>query len=153
MGIYTKHLPSIITTIIAIIILDQLTKLYVASYPQNTTIFNFAFFKIKYVLNTGAAFSFLTGFNELLKFIVPFAVILLFILLHNYKNNTILRYAFSMEIAGAFGNLIDRFTMNGVIDFIGVGWWPLFNIADSSISIGLTLLIIDLIFKRNKKNE
>ena len=56
-----------------------------------------------------------------------------------------------MQIAGAIGNLIDRFTMNGVIDLIGVGWWPLFNIADSSISIGLTLLIIDLIFKRNKK--
>ena len=80
MGIDTKHLSSISTTIITIIILDQLTKLYVASYPLNTTIFNFAFFKIKYVLNTGAAFSFLTGFNELLKFIVPLAVILLFVL-------------------------------------------------------------------------
>ena len=88
MGIYTKHLPSIIITIITIIILDQLTKLYDASYPINTTIFNFAFFKIKYVLNTGAAFSFFTGFNELLKFIVPFAVIVLFVLLNNYKNNT-----------------------------------------------------------------
>ena len=78
---------------------------------------------------------------------MPVAVILLLFLLYSYKDNIILKFAFSLQIAGAIGNFIDRLHKPGVIDFIGIGWWPLFNIADSAITIGLSLLILDTIIK------
>ncbi len=122
-------------------------------YELNKTIYELSFFKIKYVLNTGVAFSIVEGINDLLKFIIPFAVLILFILLINYQKNILLKYAFSLQIAGAIGNFIDRLYKPGVIDFIGVGWWPLFNIADSSIVIGLALLILDSIIKIKNDND
>jgi signal peptidase II len=51
-----------------------------------------------------------------------------------------------LQLGGAFGNLIDRLTVGAVVDFIDVGWWPIFNIADSSIVVGMTILIVTLLF-------
>ena len=130
-----------------IIIFDQITKTIIANNQLNSTIYEFSFIKIKYVLNTGVAFSLFTGINDILRYFMPLAVILLFFLLYSYKDNIILKFAFSLQIAGAIGNFIDRLHKPGVIDFIGIGWWPLFNIADSAITIGLSLLILDTIIK------
>lgn len=63
-----------------------------------------------------------------------------------------MRLFISLVVAGALGNIIDRVRFGYVNDFIDVGFWPIFNIADSSISIALTIYFIDLIFL-NKKNE
>jgi signal peptidase II len=49
-------------------------------------------------------------------------------------------------VGGATGNLFDRLKDGAVVDFISVGWWPAFNIADSSISIGMGLLLITMLF-------
>ena len=57
-----------------------------------------------------------------------------------------MRISLGLIIGGAFGNLIDRIRDGGVVDFISVGWWPAFNIADSAISIGIVILIFTLMF-------
>ena len=49
-------------------------------------------------------------------------------------------------MGGALGNLFDRIKDGAVVDFISVGWWPAFNVADSSISVGMFLLIVILLF-------
>ena len=147
MKLFTKDLYPALLTIIAVIIIDQITKIVISNNVLYTTIYELSFFKIKYALNTGVAFSLFTGINDILRFIMPIAAIFLFVLLVTYKDNKLLKYAFSLQIGCAIGNFIDRLHMPGVIDFIGVGWWPLFNIADSAISIGLALLVLDTIIK------
>ena len=147
MKLFTKDLYPALLTIIAVIIIDQITKIVISNNVLYTTIYELSFFKIKYALNTGVAFSLFTGINDILRFVIPIAAIFLFVLLVTYKDNKLLKYAFSLQIGGAIGNFIDRLHMPGVIDFIGVGWWPLFNIADSAISIGLALLVLDTIIK------
>ncbi|MBO98997.1 MAG: signal peptidase II [Chloroflexi bacterium] len=147
MKLFSKDLYPALLTIILVIIFDQITKTIIANNQLNSTIYEFSFIKIKYVLNTGVAFSLFTGINDILRYFMPLAVILLFFLLYSYRDNIILKFAFSLQIAGAIGNFIDRLHKPGVIDFIGIGWWPLFNIADSAITIGLSLLILDTIIK------
>ena len=147
MKLFSKDLYPALLAIILIIIFDQITKTIIANNQLNSTIYEFSFIKIKYVLNTGVAFSLFTGINDILRYFMPLAVILLFFLLYSYKDNIKLKFAFSLQIAGAIGNFIDRLHKPGVIDFIGIGWWPLFNIADSAITIGLSLLILDTIIK------
>ena len=147
MKLFSKDLYPALLTIILVIIFDQITKTIIANNQLNSTIYEFSFLKIKYVLNTGVAFSLFTGINDILRYFMPLAVILLFFLLYSYRGNIILKFAFSLQIAGAIGNFIDRLHKPGVIDFIGIGWWPLFNIADSAITIGLSLLILDTIIK------
>ena len=69
------------------------------------------------------------------------------------KPKLTMRIFISLVVAGALGNIIDRLRFGYVNDFIDVGFWPIFNIADSSISIALTIYFIDLIFLDRKKNE
>ena len=56
------------------------------------------------------------------------------------------RLSVGLIVGGALGNLVDRLKDGAVVDFISVGWWPAFNVADSSISVGMVLLIITLLF-------
>jgi signal peptidase II len=49
-------------------------------------------------------------------------------------------------LGGAVGNIVDRIRLGSVVDFISVGWWPVFNLADSAISVGVTALAAYLIF-------
>jgi len=65
-----------------------------------------------------------------------------------------LRVAMSMQLGGAIGNLVDRLTIGHVTDFISVGTFPVFNIADSSISVGCVVLLLGVWWQeRNAKKE
>ncbi len=65
----------------------------------------------------------------------------------------ILRIAIGLQLGGAFGNLLDRVALGAVTDFIDIGWWPIFNIADSSIVVGMAILVGVLLFFDNEKKE
>ena len=56
------------------------------------------------------------------------------------KGSIILEISISLQLSGAFGNIIDRIRLGSVTDFIDVGTWPVFNIADSCISVGMAML-------------
>ena len=107
------------------------------------------FFYLTYTHNTGAAFSILTGQRIILILV---ATIILAILINYIRKNTvekkIEKLAFSLVIGGAFGNLIDRIIRGYVIDFIDVkifGYnFPIFNLADTFIVIGVLLMVITL---------
>jgi signal peptidase II len=64
-----------------------------------------------------------------------------------------LRLSIGLQLGGAFGNLLDRLTAGAVVDFIDVGWWPIFNLADSSIVVGMTILVGTLLFFDKKPPE
>ena len=91
----------------------------------------------------------------ILSIVSVIAVIFILFVFKSINNPSLLiRITFGLQIGGAFGNLIDRFRLGYVTDFIDFGWWPIFNIADSSIVVGITIMIFYFLFtNENKKNE
>lgn len=154
-----------IALIIGAIALDVVTKLIIktnVSYLEAIPVID-GFFNIVYVLNPGAAFGFLRGLDDSYRqifFIVVTLIAIVFILyLMNNEKNKLSAYAFALVLSGAIGNLIDRIHTSYVVDFldfyIGSYHWPAFNVADSCITIGIAILLIDsfIIRKSKKKKE
>ncbi len=99
------------------------------------------FFRITHTWNTGTAFGLFQDYGNVLTFVSLFAVAILFIFYRSAGSpSLLLRLAFGMQLGGAFGNLLDRLRMGYVTDFIDVGPWPVFNIADSSIVVGISFM-------------
>jgi signal peptidase II len=144
-----------------ILVLDQVTKLYIdhrfALYESVTVIENF--FHITYVRNKGAAFGILADSTIRVPFFITVATIaalgILWYLRQLRKDQRLLQFALSLVFAGAVGNLIDRVRLGEVIDFLDVHWyhyhWPAFNVADSAITVGVGLLLLDLWFEERRK--
>ena len=102
--------------------------------------------------NTGAAFSILQNKQW---FLIPLSIlVIVFIIYYIYKErkNKLFSFSLALVLGGAVGNLIDRILTGSVVDFIDVRIinFAIFNIADSAITIGVTLLIIDIIFFQKK---
>ena len=130
-----------------VFILDQVSKevirqqlpLY-GSWPEE------GFLRIVHGLNTGSAFGLFSGFTNLLIIV---SIVGIGVVLYYFQKQEIsviwYRLSIGLIVGGALGNLIDRLKDGAVVDFISVGWWPAFNVADSSISVGMVLLILILL--------
>lgn len=137
----------------AVIALDQLTKALVRTNLGFEQIWSpwpwlMPYARIVHWNNTGAAFGMLQGFGDvfmILAIIVALAILYYFPQVP--KEDWPLRIAMGLQLGGAIGNLIDRLTIGRVTDFISVGTFPVFNIADASISIGVAILIIGVWWK------
>ncbi len=135
------------------ILLDQGTKLAIdSSMKLYQSIPVLPFFKLTYVHNTGAAFSFLSEAGGWQRWF--FAGLALAIscgiavwLARLKQHETLLAVALSLVLGGAIGNLIDRLAYGYVIDFLDVYYqtwhWPAFNIADSAITLGVILMLLE----------
>lgn len=133
---------------ISIIVLDQLTKFLVSRAPLGTTTPIFGnFLTITHHQNTGAAFSILQNQNVLLMGITVIVLLAAFWYYPRIAKNQMLYVA--LIVGGAMGNLVDRLLHGYVIDFIAFSFWPAFNVADATITIGAVLLI----WKMLKKEE
>ena len=130
--------------------LDQLTKWLVTSnMVRSQSIPEEGFFRITYVWNTGSAFGLFTGHGEVLTVVSLVAVaLLIFFYRHAGQESLIVRMAIGLQLGGALGNIVDRFRLGHVTDFIDVGPWPIFNIADSSIVIGISIMVVYFLFTR-----
>jgi signal peptidase II len=142
---------------LVIVVFDQATKAWIrASVPLHDSVTVIpGFLNITHALNSGAAFGFLDGAD------VPFKTILIAVvataaligvgvyaasLAHH---QLVARFGLALIIGGAAGNLIDRVMAGSVVDFVDVYWrthhfWA-FNVADSAISVGVTMLILDML--------
>lgn len=142
----------------AIIIADQLAKLAVVTkigMAQTVRVIP-NIFDFVYVKNTGAAFSILSNMTWLLSAISLLfcaGVVLLFIF--QMPKNKFVCLSLSMMFAGALGNAIDRVFRGYVVDFIRLSFFdfPVFNIADISITLGAALLIISIILLDKKEKK
>ena len=132
--------------------LDQLTKLAVVNtMTLGQSIALTDFLNLVYVLNTGAAFSFLADAGGWQKWfftgLALLVVLLLGWMITRAPRQKIFATGASLIIGGAIGNVIDRLTIGAVVDFIDLYWrswhWPAFNLADSAICLGAFLLIVD----------
>jgi signal peptidase II len=127
----------------AVLALDQLTKYLVrANLALGESFPDEGFVRITYVANTGAAFGILQG-QALFLIVTTFfglAAILLYYLYPPMEHGFI-RLALGLQLGGAIGNLTDRVRLGEVTDFIDFRFWPAFNVADSSIVIGVATII------------
>ena len=143
------------------ILLDQITKLLIIkNIPYHSFIKLNDYFSIVNVGNTGVAFSMFQNNN--IFFIVLVSLVLIYVIFFLVKNNkdfTKLQInSFLLIISGGISNLIDRIFRGAVVDFIDIGYknvyrWPAFNIADSCVCVGVTLIIISILFFSKKKNN
>lgn len=139
----------IIIFTIMFLVIDIISKLLISNlmYVGQSIKIIKDFFNITYVRNTGAAWSILSGKTWLL--IIVSLIIIALIVFYIYKNKPktkIEKISYSMIIGGAIGNLIDRIIYGYVVDFLDFnifGYdYPIFNLADSFILIGVILLVI-----------
>ncbi|MGA2284708.1 MAG: signal peptidase II [Dehalococcoidia bacterium] len=131
---------------VAVFALDQLTKYLVRanmrlgqSFPESGPV------RIVRVTNTGAAFGMLQGqtFFLTVTTLLGLGAILLYYL-YPPMDNRILRIALGLQLGGAVGNLSDRVRVGEVTDFIQWPHWPAFNVADSSITVGVVAIVVFL---------
>jgi signal peptidase II len=137
----------------AIVAADQLTKWLVLSYFENRypRVELTGFFNLVLVFNKGAAFSLFAqaaGWQTplLAAFALAAAVIVSVLIVRN-PGRGLLCLGLALILGGALGNLIDRLRFGHVVDFLdfhALGWhWPAFNVADSAISVGAVILILE----------
>lgn len=134
----------------AIIAVDQITKAYIrANFVENIDMWApwdwmLPYARILHITNTGVAFGMFQGrayIFGILAAIVSGAIIYYFPRVP--REDRFLRVAMAMQLAGALGNLIDRLHQNGkVTDFVSVGTFPVWNVADASITIGVGILLL-----------
>ena len=104
--------------------------------------------------NAGAAFGMFQNGNIVFAIL---AVIVILVILYYYqlveRTDWTLRLALGMQLAGAAGNLVDRLTLGKVTDFISVGAFPVFNVADASISVGVAVLLLGVWLKERAERR
>jgi len=137
--------------VLIILVLDQLTKYFANQSLQlgHPVALVKGIFCLPLVHNTGAAFGILRNQTPLFIFTSIFALVLIYTELKNNSHKRFYTLALSLILAGALGNLIDRLFFGYVIDFLDFRIWPVFNIADSAITIGTIMLGYSLLKSRS----
>ena len=141
-----------------VVLLDQITKIIVLDYMKDAVeeISVFSFLNITLVFNSGIAFGMFSEIGKSFPFIFIFIALFLGLLIFLWpiykKENYI---SMGLIAGGAIGNSIDRIRNDAVIDFIDIYWknfhWPAFNFADISISLGVSIFILnELLYKKGK---
>ena len=156
---FIKHNGQLFLIATAVIVLDQITKALVRknlalgeSWAPIPAIGDF--FRFLYWQNRGAAFGTLQNAGPILT-VVRIAIALFIIVFYQKAEikDTLMKVALSLMLGGAVGNLVDQFTLGFVTDFIAVGRFPIFNIADSCVTIGVGLMLLDMIIKEKNGSK
>jgi signal peptidase II len=148
----------------AIVLLDRASKIAIRETMDALSAINIIpdWLRIIHTENPGAAFGVLAEGNPILRSVVLIGIstlVLMFVVSALFRRNgsfapLLTRIGLGLVLGGAAGNLFDRVTRGTVTDFIEVfhgGWsFPAFNVADSAITVGAALLLIDLLRTRNK---
>ena len=153
-----KYLNNKINYFIIILIfcsLDQFSKIYINLNLNKLLNKDLFIFTIEFVRNYGAAFNILSGSRLFLSFISVISTIILSYFIFIRENELINKYGLSFILAGSIGNGIDRILNGYVIDFIKIKSidFPVFNIADIVINIGVLILMISYFRYKNKFDE
>lgn len=143
---------------VIIIMIDQVTKFLVKHNMQLSESISIIgdVLRLTYIKNPGMAFGILIGGRLFYTVFASLAcVVMVFYLLRLKPENFWARFALASILGGAVGNLIDRLRYSEVVDFIDVRIirWPVFNIADIAITIGMVILIGVVIFEKNREES
>jgi len=139
--------------VLIIVVADQLTKWWIrSSLDINGVLWDAGFLQIIRINNTGAAFGIFKGHSITLLIVDIIGIIailfVIFVLRRRWKflDSMWIKTGAGMIVAGTIGNLIDRMRFGSVTDWIDIKVWPVFNVADSCVTIGTIVLAVYLLF-------
>jgi signal peptidase II len=142
-------------TTLAVIALDQWTKGLARTHllgndgdgPRSIPLLG-EYIRLTYVQNRGAAFGLL---QDQTTFFILVGVIVIVVIIASYRQlkepGWLLNLCLGLQMGGALGNLVDRIRYGYVVDFVDLTFWPVFNVADSAICVGVALLAWSLMFR------
>lgn len=110
-------------------------------------------FQLRFVLNSGAAFGILQGRRIFFIIITLVVVVLILLYARQVRDNSLLQVAFGLQLGGALGNMVDRVATGEVIDFLDFHIWPVFNIADTALVVGVALFALDVVREWKKESH
>ncbi|NLV22485.1 MAG: signal peptidase II [Syntrophomonadaceae bacterium] len=130
-------------TAAAVLILDRISKWWIMENMNVGDCWALisGFINIRYIHNEGAAFGILQGRSLLFMLMAAIVIVATIYFIYKYNLPALAHFSLGLIVGGALGNLIDRIIYGSVVDFISVGWFPVFNIADSAIVCGGALLV------------
>lgn len=159
----TSFLISFYSRVFLIVFLDQLTKYLALSKltPGETIPLIGGIFHLTLVHNQGIAFGFFRRYESLLFILITLSLVVLLVYGHYIckekkpisgvmdcrVSHAFSRWGIALILGGAVGNWIDRVRFHAVIDFLDFRFWPVFNLADTAITIGVCLYLILLVKK------
>lgn len=158
-----KKTPFIVLVAGSVLAVDQLSKWYIQksiALYQSVPVID-SFFHITHVRNSGGAFSLLANASDAVR--IPFFLIasiiaigaLVYLLRQVAPQQKVLLFALAGVLGGALGNGVDRVVLGQVTDFIDFHWrgyyWPAFNVADSFITVGVSILLLHSFFARHSE--
>lgn len=165
---------SVFIIIAIVLILDQITKYLARIFLQPVYSIPIVgdFFRLTYVENPGIAFGLRIENKVFFTILSIIAVVVIFYYLFLLKQHAVLRFSFALILGGAFGNLVDRLLYGRVVDFLDFDFfditvssfsflffdfggyqmnrWPVFNVADIAVTVGMILIIVNAIFSRKQ---
>lgn len=147
---------------VLIVLVDQLSKHWVLTWLVEGESWEIAAWltpivQFTHVTNTGAAFGLFPGLSTVFLIVAIVVIVAIVIYGHHVPSGLWLpRIALGMQLGGALGNLVDRLRLGSVVDFIDVQIWPfrtfpIFNVADSSIVIGVTILFLVMVWEERQE--
>jgi signal peptidase II len=150
-----------LTTAVAVVILDQLSKAAVLAHFAGRALGDretiTSFFNLALTYNRGISFGLFNGgagLNALLFSLAAAAIVAVLVFWLNRVASPVLAVAIGLIIGGAVGNVIDRIRLGAVVDFLdfhaGYLHWPAFNLADSAICIGVATMLLDGLLLRRE---
>jgi len=148
-----------------VVIADQATKLaimHTMQLYQSLPVIP-GFFNLTYIHNPGGAFGFLAGQGLILRRVVfiglsaGLAALVFWIYRETSRHQRWMASGLALIFGGALGNLVDRIRIGEVVDFLDFylkGWhWPAFNVADSAITVGITIFVLQMLFAKTPARE
>lgn len=146
-----------------VLALDQVTKAWIVQnlapgQSRELAEWLSPILSLTYVTNTGVAFGLFQGLGDVLMVVALLTIALIFAFSRNFPpGQWLLYFAMGLQMGGALGNLTDRILRGAVVDFIDLNFWPLhhwpiFNIADTSIVVGVGLVLLT-IWRENRKEH
>lgn len=145
----------VLVVLVLLLALDRLTKRLTLEFLADKDLVVAPFLHLRYVQNTGAAFGIMQGGNLILILVT---LLIVGYLIKSWKElcayGPLVKWGLVLILGGALGNLYDRITLGFVVDFVDLRVWPVFNAADSFITVGGCMLALALLFpKKTPKRE
>ena len=160
----SRRLLLLVMVVTLVLIVDQWSKaaaLHHLSpiYPKKIID---GFFSLTLVMNSGVAFGVFSGIESSLKAYILLVLsgvtvgLVIFYYFYEKALQLAARFALALVVGGAFGNMIDRWRFQKVVDFLDFYWhgyhWPAFNVADCAISVGVTILLLDALLAMRRQH-
>lgn len=150
-GVFSRRTLTFAATALAVVALDRWTKQLAIDHLLESGVRSVPvlgeYIRFTYVENRGAAFGLL---QDQTAFFILVGLVVISVIVASYRYipepSSLLNICLGLQMGGAIGNLIDRIHVGYVVDFIDLTFWPVFNIADSAICIGVAGLAYTVLF-------